>query len=212
MIVYEDIYFGDDDKVIEQRNLLDIVESLNEAKSKEEPFILISSSRVFDRSLPLVYKEDSAPNATDSCGKFLIEAEKSVLSYDLGYVYRFQDVFKDNSSDLERLSNEVFPSFASEEALCLLYLNFSYKTVLELMRLPHKLVHACSPYPFDMSSIWTIVGNGSSCSLDEPPFSLRGYVGHLDSDNLKDSEFYEGFVKYNKKKIMEMLSSLRHEK
>jgi len=63
MIIYDNIYTGDDLSVAEERNYLAIISNLQRAKEERESLIVMSTPQVFDLNVPNVYYEGSKPNS-----------------------------------------------------------------------------------------------------------------------------------------------------
>jgi hypothetical protein len=212
MITVDRLYFGDDYEKIERINFLQVVKYIKLAKDLSDPLLFVSSSKVFDRSVDQLYDEDTKPNPTDICGKFISESEKRVLDYEHGYVYRIQDSISDHIEDFKALAREQDPSFSSKESMCPIDFDLSIPNADANSWLigQHKITHICSPYQFDMTAMWAVLGDGGTCRLDEEPFSFRGHVGHLFSKYYSnDRDKYEDFAEWNKKKAIKKLSSLK---
>lgn len=214
MIIYENIYTGDDVSVAEQRNFVLIVEKLSQAKKNNQSFYLISSSIVFDRKIPKIYTEDSVPNSKFKVAKFLIEAEKKVLDYPKGNVFRVQDLITNFIPLFEKIvSYEGEPVFSNEKLhfLSKVYCDFLINKGLLDSFGDEKLVHFSVPTIFEPSLIWFLIRNGDYFSVDfkKPNFVIGDYQGSLFSKVLEKDVFYKEYVLENEKQIMKEISGFR---
>ncbi len=198
MSTYKDIYFGNDRSIAEKNNFKKIISSLREAEKEGEQFVLISSSKVFDRTLLRAYTEEDTPNSQDFCSKILIEAEKKVLEYKNGFVFRVQDSLNHLKDDLFDLIKKN-PTQHSENGFWLLMDNIIDPLIDFIAFHEQKIVHICSPYKFSVQEI-LYLSNNSSCEINEQ-INTFGYKGRLVSDTLPNFPSCEGLMVKNKNAI-----------
>lgn len=178
----------------QRHNMILPLQALREAKDKGEPFVLISSDIVFDRSVNRVYYETSSPNTACQAGKMLAETEKHVLGYDQGKVFRAQD-----------LMSRVLPFFdvymghpsrycsVADETVHLLSdmtLELVIRVFAERFDVPN-LIHCAGGWPFDLSLICYSLVPDSTFDMNGTPetFVYRGSRGYLRSKFFSSAEY-----------------------
>lgn len=217
MVFYEKVYEGDDPVIAEKENFRDIVEGLSKAKENGQSFFLISSSIVFDRAIQERYTESSVPNSNSISAKFLVEAEKQVMQYQNGFVYRVQDLMSRLYLLFEKMRNyngtptiprSILRPLSSELYAYLLNDALIGKTLFE----DKKLIHFAVPSPIDLELIWFSLRGGApfECN-DESTFEIDKYKGFLESEFILSHPLYKDFLTENNKNVMRWLYNFRRD-
>ena len=211
MVFYEKIYTGDDPVVAEKENFKDIIESFSEAKKNGQSFFLMSSSIVFDRSIRKKYTESTTPNSKKLAAKFLIEAEKQVLQYENGFVFRVQDLIGKLYPLFEKMRNYNGTPIFSKNRFFLLSSEF-YTYLLNEALIGksvfdnQKLIHFAVPSPVDIELLWfSIRGTAPFVCDDNGTFGLDKNEGFLESEILSSHPLYKDFLSENNKNVMRWL-------
>lgn len=214
MIVYDDIYVGDDISIAEKKNFILISEKLAQAKKNNQSFYLVSSSIVFDRKISKIYTEKSEPNSKSKTARFLIESEKNVMKYEKGYVFRVQDLITDFIPIFEKMiSYEGEPIFSNEK---LYFISKGFCTFLINKGLldnfgNERLVHFAVPTFFEPASIWFLIRKEDGFSVDtkKSNFIIGDYDGHISSIILKKDVFYKEYIIENEKQVIKTISNFQ---
>jgi hypothetical protein len=211
MIICNDIFEGDD-KQLAEKSFLGIISSLEKAKNSSRSFFLVSSSFVFDRTINKEYTEGSKPNGKTPSSLFLIEAEKRVLDYSKGYVYRKQDLFSEIQPLIDKMMAFKEEPVFCEESLRILS-NEVYNDVLNYAITQsfgeQKILHIAVPTKFPVHTIWFHVkGLPFRISSTNPNFVFKGNIGFISSKILKEFGFYNKFILRNHKEVLSSLGKL----
>lgn len=211
MIVHGDIYEGED-KQLAEKSFLGIMSSLEKAKSGSRSFFLVSSSIVFDRTINREYTEGSKPNGLTPSALFLIEAEKKVMEYPMGYVYRKQDLFGDVRSLIDSLlCFKGEPIFCNESLRLMsqeVYNDLLGYAVTQSFG-QHRLIHLAIPTKYPIHEMWFYLRGGKfSISETNPNFTFRKNFGFMSSDVLKTFGFYKKLLVRNNKEVIDSLKKI----
>ena len=212
MIVYENIYLGFDALIAEQQNLLQVVAELEKAKRDEESFILMSSPFVFDLEKPKHYSESDVPNSNSPVMKLLSEAEKLVLAYDRGYVFRSQSKMSFYSDLFRRMADFVgVPVF--HDAKLFLLADEAYDFLFEHYKInagDGRIVHLATSYPIDVQEVWFRIRGFDPVEVDSlksPTFDLVIPQGVIRSSVIQREPFYKDFTLENRNSVRRVLKS-----
>jgi hypothetical protein len=200
MKYYDKIYLGNDLKIAEKQNFLDIVKELLEAKKNNDFFVLVSSSIVFDRSLDRVYCETNEPNANTVSARFLAQVEKMVVGYEYGYVVRTQDLFSSLAPVFNQMLKFTDPVFPNESFYPLSDEVAKNLTDFTVFDGSSKITHICSNAAFDLHLLWFMLSQQNSLISDDK-CSLHAYKGRLTSTFLSDKPFYKDIMRRNKNTV-----------
>ena len=212
MIVYEDIYLGLDTSIAEQKNLLKIASELEMAKREMKSFVLLSSPFVFNLEKPRRYFESDVPNSNCPVMKLLAEAEKLVLSYERGYVFRCQSKMSLYSYLFRRMADYAgIPVF--QDAKLFLLADEAYDFLLSHYKLnagERRVVHLATSYPVDIQEVWFRIRGFDPIevnNLKPSTFDLFIPPGVICSSVIQGELFYKDFTIENRNSIMRVLKS-----
>jgi hypothetical protein len=212
MVLYDNIYVGSDESIASRRNFLDILSSLRDSRNAGEKFILLSSSSVFDLSLGNSYCESDYPNGPDKVMSFLAEAERRVLDYPEGYVFRVHGrMFEYDSTAVAMRDFEGVPCLRSE-SICPLS-NEAYEFLVwhySENAGSRKLIHLSSPSPVESFELWFLLRGLDEYRVDEgnPNVSFGNNPGTLFPSTLSKETFYKGFLIENMKCVRNSFKSI----
>ena len=212
MVVYDDLYVGSDLTMASRINYLSVLSSLNMAKKESEKFVLMSRSSVFDLSIDRGYSEKDVPNSHDKCMTFLSEAEKAVLEYENGYVFRSHHIISHYYEAIKRMVHfEGVPSLKSESIYPLSdeayhFLVAYYDTNAK----ERHVIHISSPSAIESFELWFLTRGMLEYTIDEenPRISLGSTPGRITPSVLLSEKFSVRFLAENMKCIRHTLKSI----
>jgi len=211
MVLYDDIYIGTDPILSEKKNFKSIISSLAEAKKNGQSFYLLSSSIVFDRSVKKRYTESSIPNSKSFSAKLLIEAEKQVLQYQNGFVYRIQDLMSRFFPLFEAMRDFKGVPVIPRERLFFLSDDF-YAYLLndaligKSLFQDDKIIHLSVPNSLEFEFIWFVIRKEDPFDCDEnSSFDISKNDGYIESEKLSSNPLYKDFLEVNRKYVVSTL-------
>jgi len=211
MKIYKNIYIGTNVAIAEKRNFLEVIQQLTLVKIQGDSFVLISSSHVFDMSKTKKYSEASDVSPVSKTMRFLVEAEKKVLQYERGYVFRIHGLITDYNDLFVNMSRfEGIPKICHESEWLLSKEAYDYLLLYYQKNAGvRKIIHFVSGSCYEMSDVWVRIRNLAYYEIvnGNPDFVFNGCSGRLVSEVLACEYFHEDFVRENKNSVNRYLRS-----